>query len=277
MGAIKGVRLSQATRDLVRTCLPNSAYLRLARIWGRIASLAAMGRREYAALRDLQSKEPGPAVAVQAPGFKRSFLVRPGTTDANEFEHVLLRRTYGCYQPTQPVGLVIDAGANAGYASVFFLDTYPSCKVVAVEPESGNFELAAKNLAPYGDRAKILKMGLWPRRARLRVNQSHRTDSNTVSEVGPSEPYDCEAIDPLSILRESGMNRISIFKCDIEGSEQPLFEQSPEAWLEATDMLFMEIHGAACEEAVYNVMRQQPFRAFRYRELNIFVREKRPR
>jgi len=44
--------------------------------------------------------------------------------------------------------LIIDAGANVGYSSVYFLSNFPNCRVIAIEPDGDNFASLQKNLAP---------------------------------------------------------------------------------------------------------------------------------
>lgn len=235
-----------------------------------------MGWRSFALLRKTRrASKGGNPVPIQVPRLPISVKVRPGTTDAIEFEQVLVRRIYGCYRPTLPVKFVIDAGANVGYASAFFLEEYPGCKVTALEPEKENFELARMNLAPYSDRVSLMPLGLWPRPARLRVNPSERSDAFTVDETKPGEPFDCEGIDPLTLLSLAGQSTIDIFKCDIEGAEEFLFRENPDVWLNHTRALLIEIHNPRCEKEVYSAMRRLPFESFRYRELHVFIRKNR--
>jgi hypothetical protein len=79
-------------------------------------------------------------------------------------------------------------------------------------------------------------------------------------------------IDPFTLMQDAGWQRISIFKCDIEGGEEALFSQAPDAWIERTDAILMEIHSRSAQQAVYGAMARHPFAASRYRELHVFVR-----
>jgi len=40
--------------------------------------------------------------------------------------------------------VVLDLGANVGFASLFFADAYPDAKIIAVEPSASNFEQLQK-------------------------------------------------------------------------------------------------------------------------------------
>ena len=124
---------------------------------------------------------------------------------------------------------------------------------------------------------RCLQLAIWPTAARLRVEGSARADSVTVRPAGAAEACDCEGIDPLSLLRDAGWERLSILKCDIEGSEENLFGEKPDAWIELTDCILMEIHSPRAERLVYSAMARHPFAAARYRELHAFIRRPAPR
>ena len=43
------------------------------------------------------------------------------------------------------VPLIIDCGANAGYASIYFSNEFPKAKIYSIEPESKNYEVLRQN------------------------------------------------------------------------------------------------------------------------------------
>lgn len=259
-------------RTLLHSIAPN-LYLRAARLYRASDAARRMGWANYRRLRHIAKGGVGEAAAaLRLPGISAGIFVRPGTTDAIVFEDVLVRRDYGCLPITVSPNFIIDAGANAGFASVFFLNRYPHSRIVAIEPDSGNFAMVQKNTAAYGDRVRAVKAAVWPTSTNLRVQMSERADGITVVPVGPDEPFDCVGVDPLTLLREAGAERIDIFKCDIEGGEEPLFSQSPDAWLERTSAIMVEIHSPAAHAAVYGATARHAFRSFRYRELHVFTR-----
>ena len=264
-------------RRLARGIMPRAAYHRVARWYGERVSVAVIGPEEYRRLKSVEAAGPGGEPAeFRVPGLRAPVYVRPGTTDAAVFQDNLLRRIYGCYEPAAPVRTILDAGANAGYASVFFLNRFQNASVIAVEPDAANFAITQRNLAPHGARVRCVRMAIWPTAARLRVEACARADSVTVRPPGAAEACDCEGIDPLSLLRDAGWERISILKCDIEGAEEKLFGEKPDAWIERTDSILMEIHSPRAARSVYSAMARHPFAAARYRELHVFVRRPAP-
>ena len=45
--------------------------------------------------------------------------------------------------------VIIDAGANIGFASVFYKNKFPNSRIVALEPEKENFNWLKKNTLKY--------------------------------------------------------------------------------------------------------------------------------
>ena len=89
------------------------------------------------------------------PGGKK-FEFRPSVADREVCRQVFINQDYdlkrlqrygdimGWYQQSEkPV--IIDAGANIGAASLWFSLTFPKAKIIAVEPDIGNFN-ATKSL-----------------------------------------------------------------------------------------------------------------------------------
>lgn len=232
-----------------------------------------MGATEYRKLEQLaQSAAGGEPVRFDPPGLTHPLWVRPGTTDALVFEGNILRQTYGCISPKTEPKLIIDAGVNVGYASAYLLAKFPSSRVIGLEPDSGNYSMAVRNLAAFGDRVDLRRLGLWSRPAKLKVEIGERADGIQVTEAMSGEPFDCEGIDVLTLIQESPEDRIDIFKCDIEGAERYIFEADCDPWLEKTDIIAIEVHDQPSHDAVYSAMNRHGFSSYRHRELHVFHR-----
>jgi len=50
------------------------------------------------------------------------------------------------------------------------------------------------------------------------------------------------AVDIGTLLRESGMERVSILKIDVEGAEAIIFSANYEAWINNVDNIVIELH-----------------------------------
>lgn len=172
--------------------------------------------------------------------------LRPRSSDPAAFFQIFILDEYACLDAEAKVDLVIDAGANVGCSSAYFLSRFPDCSVIAVEPETGNCAQLRRNLAPYGNRAQIVQAGIWPRPAQLVMAEEAYRDglawSRQVRECRAGEAGEMEGIDIASLLAQSGAERISILKMDIEGTEALVFAGSHRAWIDRVDTLLIELH-----------------------------------
>ena len=62
-----------------------------------------------------------------------------------------------------------------------------------------------------------------------------------------------------TLLAESGHERISILKIDIERAERFVFQSNFEYWLPRVDNLLIELHDQECEDVFWKAIQDQPF------------------
>lgn len=265
------MRPTEIARRASSALLPRDLYLRCAGQYGDAIGIMRLGLSEFQRLRRARTCGEAEELTIRAPGLLHPLAVRPGTSDALVFENNIVRRSYSCVGRRSP-RFIIDAGANVGYASAYFLSVFPEARVVALEPEPANAATARRNLAPYGDRVTLLEAALWPCSTWLRLRPAERADSVRVEESIEDEPGDCAAVDPLAILDGFGEGRIDLLKCDIEGGEEELFAVEPDRWLARTQCIVAEIHTDGARRSVYQATHRHGFRHARYRDLHVFER-----
>jgi FkbM family methyltransferase len=206
---------------------------------------------------------------------------RAGSSDGDVFRNVFVEQAYACIDEVDDVRLVVDCGANVGYASAYFLTRYPHAGVVAVEPDEGNYQMLRRNTAPYGDRIKAFRSGVWSHRATLVMDDSVYRDgrewSRQVREARPGDVDGLAAVDVDTLLHESGHARISILKVDIEGAEAVMFSDGYESWLSKVDNILIELHDDSgfgdCTTVFYRAIAGQDFTVSRVGNLTICKRE----
>ncbi|MBA3648947.1 MAG: hypothetical protein H0W62_10430 [Chitinophagales bacterium] len=81
------------------------------------------GFKTYSAFRYVT----GGILEINVPGIRMPVLVRSGTSDAHSFEHIFIFNSYSTSSNNES-GLIIDGGANAGYASICFTHRFPEKK-----------------------------------------------------------------------------------------------------------------------------------------------------
>lgn len=154
--------------------------------------------------------------------------------------------------------VIIDLGANVGFASAVFLSAFPQAFVLAVEPEPENAQICRQNLAPYGSRAKLVQGAVWPVQGKLALAVGSFRDGRSwtaqVKEVASEESADVEAWDMPSLIAMCPGSGVDLLKIDIEGSEEPLFARGDCDWLRQIRNMCIEIHGDACKQAVANAL-----------------------
>ena len=139
--------------------------------------------------------------------------------------------------------LVIDAGANIGAATLYFMLKMPDALVLAGEPDRENFRLLSKNVT--GLNVKPLHAAVASSNGRAEVfdpgegHWGYRTRLLADGEGGP------EAVSRVTIndlyRSHSAQFFPFIVKVDIEGAEGELFSANTE-WVARTPLLIVELH-----------------------------------
>lgn len=212
---------------------------------GLARGLGILRLRRYDFLHQEASRE-GEDLFVLPPLVEHGFYVRRRSSDVLVYDQIFLEREYAPLNDLSGVGLVLDCGANVGYSSAYFLSHFPGAHVVAVEPDDANFAMLQRNLAPYGDRVRLVHAGIWSHDTDLVMADTFTGEGDEwARQVRPCKPGETPAVQGISIetlLAESGADRISILKVDIEGAEAVVFSDGYEAWIDRVDAIAIELH-----------------------------------
>lgn len=123
------------------------------------------------------------------------------------------------YPVTEPLQTVIDAGANIGAFSAWVKQMNPDVKVLALEPEPGNFALLSRNV-PSGSRQVVLNYD--PALTHLLVDPIN-SGGHSLIDQGSIQPGQHLIETPPSVTLEDLMvdefAQVDLLKLDIEGCE----------------------------------------------------------
>lgn len=173
--------------------------------------------------------------------------VRTSTPDLRVAIHSLFDKEYDAIRCPDPK-TILDAGANIGTSAIFFARKYPNAKILAVEPEAGNFELLQKNVRNYKNVIPV-KAAIWGSPG-MRMVQNRFTGSwgFTVSEThkkSQATGQEVECVTIPSLMKEYGMERIDLLKMDIEGGEKDVLENAAD-WIDRVGVMTVELHDRIC-------------------------------
>jgi FkbM family methyltransferase len=211
-------------------------------------------------------------IATRLPvGAPRNVIVRPPelthpiavrmypSSDDFVFDQLFVRREYApvCRRLQQPK-FILDLGANVGYASAIFASRYPSARILAVEPDPGNYELCVRNLAPYGARIQVMLGAVWANSTQLALERGNFCDgrewATRVAEAAPGGTADVKAWDVPGLLDIAQVSEADLVKIDIEGSEAEVFSANTQRWLPGVRNLCIELHDGRCREVFFRAL-----------------------
>lgn len=172
---------------------------------------------------------------------------------------------------------IVDAGANVGFASLYFKACFPDAEVISLEVDQSNCAQLRKNVeANKLSGVSLFENALWNRQANLVVKRDFRDRTECsfyVEEV--EEETGLTGYDLGHYMRRAGWSGIDLLKIDIEGAERYLFETDALAdnVLSKTNVLAIEIHDEfQIREDIYRHLARNAFEHFNSGDLTIAYR-----
>ncbi|MEM7552775.1 MAG: FkbM family methyltransferase [Cyanobacteria bacterium P01_A01_bin.84] len=213
-------------------------------------------------------------ISLKFKSYQHPVWLRYGTSDPGILYQIFLFQEYSCLDDLSAPKLIIDAGANVGFSSVYFLNKYPNAHVIAIEPDKSNFDIARKNLSYYQPRALLINAGIWSHDTKLIVERGNgRNECGfQVRECFENEKSEVNALGIDSLLKNSGFETIDLLKIDIEGSETILFSENHQNWLNKVKNIVIELHGEECEEKFFRALSTYNYELSNYGELTVCKR-----
>jgi len=171
-----------------------------------------------------------------------------GQTDRWIWAEVFDDRANDCVD-LESASWIIDAGANVGYTAVWFAERYPKAQVIAIEPDTENFEILCANVA---HESRIIPMlaAVTPKGApRQRVvfgsEQGHPAGFRTLDIDDSAEAGEdtdaVDAVDIASLMERFDIEHLDLLKMDIEGAERAVFDDCAD-WIDRVEAIIVEVH-----------------------------------
>jgi len=178
----------------------------------------------------------------------RALLIRPSTSDVDTVWGTFAGR----YHRPPPeieasdLRLIWDLGANIGLTMADMACRHPNARIVGLEMDPENAEIARRNLATWSDRCELIEAAAWPRDGQLRyVRLAGATSGHHVTAAPlDSDPAvaEVDALSPFSLLALEGPEtQVDYAKIDIEGAEAELLRVNA-GWTSRVRTLAVEVH-----------------------------------
>lgn len=175
-------------------------------------------------------------------------------SDLHVLQQIILEEEYGfAVRWIKARGLdqtalrIVDAGANVGYTSIYFLSFFPQASLLAIEPDPANFRVLEQNLSCSGaaqvpralQAALLSQSGL-----SVMIDRQGGDKKDWSFTVRPSTAVEgIPSVSVQDLLQQTGWPQIDILKIDIEGSEADVFsEQADLRYLSVVRLILIEIH-----------------------------------
>jgi FkbM family methyltransferase len=206
-------------------------------------------------------------------GYAGPFRYRRVSSDRYVFNEVFLSDQYACVARLPGVCTIVDLGANIGATSVYLLHAYAGARVIAVEPDAGNFAMLEQNLAPYGGRATAVRKAAWHRAEPLVIHRGGFRDGAEWSfQVASADPAvsDVEGITLEQLMHDYGVDSVDLLKIDIEGAERWVLSAGIGGCLNRVRTLAIELHDDECRAAYAAAIDGHRGRTTRHGELTVW-------
>jgi FkbM family methyltransferase len=183
---------------------------------------------------------PGGNRELVIPGHQAPLVIRRNTTDREVFEYIYVDQYYERWNYPEHPRTIVDAGAYTGYSSIYFSTKFADARILAIEPDAGNFRMLVRNT-----------------RSCARIDPTHAALWSTDASISIANPDDA-AWGYRAVQQEAGSvqiptirmdealawadGHIDLLKLNIEGAERELFAAPDLSWLHHVDTIMIEVH-----------------------------------
>lgn len=174
--------------------------------------------------------------------------MRIDDSDIRVFKQIFVDNEYDSLNLPETANTIVDLGANIGLSALFFVKKYPNAHIVAVEPDTVNFEFMKRNLEDYSNHVALLQAAIWPSDGEVSLVEHDESNEGLgawgyrTETLTESAEASVSAISIPTLMNQFSMDFIDILKVDIEGAEYELFEKDYESWLDKVGMIIIETH-----------------------------------
>ena len=170
----------------------------------------------------------------------------------------------GFHRPNRPLPsnpVILDLGANAGYAMVDLYFRHPGSRIFGVELDSRNVQVAVRNIKGLG--MDIINAAVFYKDGEIEYNTVSSFDAFKIGagETSSSTQIKVQALSIGTILRKFDIRHVDYIKIDIEGAEKDLFLLGDLSWLDVVDQINVELHDSFEAKVLIKLLQDRGFKA----------------
>lgn len=187
-------------------------------------------------------------------------LCRPRTTDIYVLRHTFFESHHLPSKQLPDNAIIVDIGANVGYTAVDFTVRYPSARIIAVEMDPDNVELAQRNLQAFGQRCTVIQAAIWSHDGEIAYGgtAAWALQVDAITDQAILSTRKAPALTVPTLLDRFGLDRVDFMKIDIEGAEAEIIQLGTQ-WLAQVDILNLEVHPPATLDGCEAILQASGF------------------
>jgi FkbM family methyltransferase len=162
------------------------------------------------------------------------------------YDEIFVEDYYDCDLPQKSDLVIIDAGANMGWASAFFKNKYPNSQIIAFEPNPDVADIYIKNIKQNNfSKVELIQKALFDKddsEIEFYISKRHGSFRSSIySERGGRESVKVKTMKLSTYLKK--LEKVDLLKIDVEGAENLIIEDLKNSnSLLKIDNIIIEIH-----------------------------------
>jgi FkbM family methyltransferase len=194
----------------------------------------------------------------------REIFLRIYAGDIDIFYEIFYKKIYELpYTSTKQV--IIDAGANVGFASLYFLCNMPNAIIYCIEPDPDNFIFLQKNLQAEicNERVIPIQAALAFKDGSMTLKKSHFKYNTGITEDILENSMNVTIYSVTTFLKKFNIEKVNLLKIDIEGAEERIFKGDI-SWLNNVSEILIEFHSEEIKKMCFEKLASQKLNFFPY-------------
>ncbi|HUZ61735.1 MAG TPA: FkbM family methyltransferase [Hanamia sp.] len=190
----------------------------------------------------------------------KKIFIRTYAGDIDIFYEIFFKKVYELPEIKMDNPLIIDAGANVGFAALYFLNKMPDATIYCIEPDGDNFAFLEKNLQSEIEKGQAMPVlaGLTGQDGYVNLKSSILKYNTGISKEFVSKEKRVIAYSVESFLKKYFIRKADLLKIDIEGSEENIFKDDI-SWLQNTANVLIEFHSERIKKICLEKFESQKF------------------